>query len=174
MRQLLMAAVVVVAFGAAQARADEKAEIKGPHICCKQCVKVVEGLLAKVDGVSEVKCSIKDKTVTFTAKDKEATAKALDAMVEGGFAGSAKFGDAGIARKAAKLEGKADAVVVKGVHSCCGQCRTAIKGLFPDAKVSFAGPGPQQDVTIAGTDLSLPAVQAALNDKGFSGKVEKK
>jgi len=41
MRQLLTAVVVIVAFGAAQARADEKAEIKGPHICCKNCIKAV-------------------------------------------------------------------------------------------------------------------------------------
>jgi copper chaperone CopZ len=174
MRQLFMAAVVVVAFGAARASADEKAEIKGPHICCKNCVKAVEGILAKVDGVSDVKCSVKDKTVTFMAKDNAAAAKALDAMVEGGFMGAAKFGDASIPLKVTKLEGKANEVVAKGVHSCCGQCQTAIKGLFPDAKVTITGTGAQRDVTIVGTDLSLDAVQQALNGKGFSGKVEKK
>jgi copper chaperone CopZ len=175
MRQLLMAAVVVVAFGAARASADEKAEIKGPHICCKNCVKAVGAILAKVDGVSEVKCDIKNKTVTFMAKDEGATAKALSAMIEGGFFGAAKFGDTTVALPASKkLEGKADEVVLKGVHSCCGQCQTAIKGLFPDAKVTIAGTGPQKDVTIVGTDLSLDAVQQALNGKGFSGKVEKK
>jgi copper chaperone CopZ len=174
MRQLFMAAVVVVAFGAARASADEKAEIKGPHICCKNCVKAVEGILAKVDGVSEVKCSVKDKTVTFMAKDKAATQKALEAMVAGGFAGSAKFGDATLTQATTKLEGKANEVVVKGVHSCCGMCQTAIKGLFPDATVTITGSGPQRDVTIVGTDLSLDAVQQALNGKGFSGKVEKK
>lgn len=174
MRRLLLAAVVVVAFGAAPASADEKAEIKGPHICCKNCVKAVEGILAKVDGVSDAKCSIKDKTVTFMAKDKAAAANALDAMIKGGFMGTAKFGDDAITRTATKVEGKADEVVVKGVHACCGMCQTAIKGLFPDAKVTIAGTGPQKDVTIVGTDLSFDAVQQALNGKGFSGKVEKK
>jgi periplasmic mercuric ion binding protein len=174
MRQLLMAAVVVVAFGAAQARADEKAEIKGPHICCGNCVKAVAAILAKVDGVSEAKCSIKDKTVTFMAKDKEAAAKALDAMIAGGFMGTAKYDDKAIPLAVTKLEGKADAVVVKGVHNCCGQCNKAIVALFPDAKVTSTGKGPQKDVTIVGTDLSLDAVQQALHGKGFSGKVEKK
>jgi copper chaperone CopZ len=174
MRQLLLAAVVIVAVGAAQARADEKAVIAGPHICCGSCIKAVGAILAKVDGISEVKCSVKDKTVTFMAKDKAATQKALEAMVAGGFAGSAKFGDANLTQAIRKPEGKANEVVVKGVHACCGQCHKAIKGLFPDAKVTFAGSGPQRDVTIVGTDLSLAAVQQALNEKGFSGKVEKK
>jgi periplasmic mercuric ion binding protein len=176
MRQLLLAAVVVVVVtvGAAQARADEKAVIAGPHICCGNCVKAVGAILAKVDGISAVKCSAKEKTVTFMAKDNAATQKALEAMVAGGFAGTAKFGDATLTQATSKLEGKANEVVVKGVHACCGQCHKAIKGLFPDAKVTFAGTGPQRDVTIVGTDLSLAAVQQALNDKGFSGKVEKK
>jgi copper chaperone CopZ len=174
MRQLLVASVVVLTFGALRSAAEEKAEIKGPHICCKNCVKAVEAILAKVDGVSDVKCSVKDKTVTFTAKDKAAAAKALGAMYDGGFAGAAKYGDIAISRATAKVEGKEKDVTVKGVHACCGQCTTAIKGLFPDAKVTITGAGAQRDVTIEGTDLSFAGVLQALNAKGFTGKVEKK
>ena len=51
MRQLFVAAAFaafVVLTGWAQAG---KVEVKGPHICCKQCVTIAKGILAKVDGV---------------------------------------------------------------------------------------------------------------------------
>jgi copper chaperone CopZ len=174
MRQLLMVAIVLGVVGVTQARADDKAEIKGPHICCPMCVKSVEGILGKVEGVAKVECSVPNKTVTFTAKDKATAEKALDAMIAGGFSGTCKFGDATITRPAAKVEGKGDEVVVKGVHACCRQCTNAITGLFPDAKVGFGGTGVQRDVTITGKDLDFAVVMKALIDKGFSGKIEKK
>jgi len=68
MRSLLGFVAVVLFVG--QAAASD-VEIKGPHICCKQCVKVVGGILAKVDGVSDAKCDIQAKTISFTAKDEK-------------------------------------------------------------------------------------------------------
>jgi len=173
MRQLLMV-FVMVAMIATAARADEKAEIKGPHICCPACARSIDEILGKVEGVSDVKASIANKSVTFTAKNKAAAEKALDALFAGGFAGTCKVGDATLTRAAVKVEGKGDSVVVKDVHACCGQCHTAIKGLFPDAKVTIAGSGAQREVTVAGKDLDFAVVLKALTDKGVNGKIETK
>jgi copper chaperone CopZ len=173
MRQLVLAAVIVAVVGVAPAGADEKTEVKGPHICCPMCAKSVEAILGKVEGVSEVKCSVPNKTVTFNATNKATAEKALDALYTGGFAGTAKFGDAAITRPAPKVEGKGNEVVVKGVHSCCGMCVKAITGLFPDSKVTIDGSGAQRDVHIAGKDLDFATVLKALNDKGFNGTVGK-
>ena len=170
MRSLL--GFVAVALLVGQAAASD-VEIKGPHICCKQCVKVVGGILAKVDGVSDAKCDIQAKTISFTAKDEKAAKAGVKAIVDAGFFGTAtndgkelKFGEA------VKKGDKLDKVEVKGVHACCGMCKTAIKGLFPDSKISYAGKGPQQTVTIEGGDLYRGTVLEALRKAGFNGKFD--
>jgi copper chaperone CopZ len=177
MRQLLTVAVVVVAVGTLQAAVgdNKSGEIKGAHICCGQCVKVVKGVLEKVDGLSDLKVDQKTKTVTFTAKDKKAAESALAAMYDAGFAGTGKYDDAAIKLATTKQSNsKADAVTVTGVHACCGQCVKALKGLFPDAEVKVAGAGPQKDVTITGKDLNPAQVLQKLNETGFNGKIDKK
>jgi copper chaperone CopZ len=90
MRQLILfgAALVLVVQGAGQVRAD-KVEVKGPHICCVQCVRIAEGLLNKVEGVSEAKADIKSKAVSFTATDEKAAKAGIRALVDGGFFGVA-------------------------------------------------------------------------------------
>jgi periplasmic mercuric ion binding protein len=175
MRQLFVAAVVVLTLGAVQARAEERVDFKGPHICCKQCVKAVAAILKDVEGITDAKCDIKEKTVSFTAKDKKAAEAAVAGLYKGGFAGEGKFGDAKIGGKVAKkTEGKVDSVTVKDVHACCGQCNKALTALFPDAKDTIEGSGTQKDVTVAGTGLNVGEVLAALRNAGFNGKVDKK
>jgi copper chaperone CopZ len=176
MRKLFVVAVAAVASVVvlqASAGGGKTGEIKGSHICCGMCVKIVEGMLAKVDGLSDVKVDKGSKTVTFTAKDKKTAEKAVAAMYEGGFSGAAKYGDANITPAAAKLDGKAKEVTVKNVHACCGQCVKALKATFPGAEVKVDGKGPQKDVHISGTDLSLSEVMQKLHEAGFNGKIEK-
>jgi mercuric ion binding protein len=150
-------------------------EVKGPHICCGACVKAVGNILAKVDGVSGAKADTKTKTVTFTATDEKAAKAGFKALVDGGFFGSATNDgkelklDAAGAKKGDKL----DKVTVNGVHACCGQCKTAIKALFPDTKISYTGKGPQYNVTIEGSELYRGTVLEALRKSGFSGTFEK-
>src|SRR6266566_3117216 len=96
MRRFIASAVVVLAIGTLHAAVgdNKSGEIKGAHICCGTCVKVVKGVLEKVDGLSDLKVDQKTKTVTFTAKDKKAAEKALAAMNDAGFAGTGKYDDA--------------------------------------------------------------------------------
>ncbi len=176
MRQLFVAAGLIVAVSAVQVAAQDgkKAEVKGAHICCGQCVKVMTGILAKVDGLADVKVDQKTKTVTFTAKDKATAERAVSAIYEAGFAGTAKYDDAALAAPAAKQsDSKTKEITVKGVHACCGQCHKAIKALFEGAKVDITGTGAQRTVTITGADLSPATVLQKLNETGFNGKIEK-
>jgi copper chaperone CopZ len=170
---MLVVCLVGMSLCASDAAAG-KVEVKGPHICCKQCVKIVGGILSKVEGVSDAACSIQDKTVTFSAKDAAAAKAGVKALLDGGFFGTATEDgkelkvDAGSAAK-----GKADVVVVKAVHVCCGQCKTAVNKVFKDAKVSYEGTGKQLDVRIEGSGLDREQVLDALRKAGFNGKVEK-
>jgi copper chaperone CopZ len=160
------------------ARADTNVEVKGPHICCKQCVSIVAKILGKVDGVSEIKSDIVTKTITFTAKDDTAANAGVKALITGGFSGSATAGskELKVDLPEAKKGEKVSKVSVKDVHVCCGQCQTAINKVFKamDAKVSFEGQGPQKTVIVEKPDsLEASAVLETLRKAGFNGTIEK-
>src|SRR5437870_3177877 len=90
MRQLVtaIAAMAVVGLGSAAALA-EKVEVKGVHLCCGNCQKVVKGILDKVEGVTDIACDRQLKTVTFTAEDAKTAKKAFASLRKGGFFGQA-------------------------------------------------------------------------------------
>jgi bacterioferritin-associated ferredoxin len=167
----VLAAAVVYAVEAA----DNAVEVKGPHICCGQCVKVATGILEKVDGVSDIKANQKTKIVTFTAKDDKAAKAGFKALVDGGFFGTATEGSKEIKLDLAapKKGDKADVVTVKDVHVCCGQCQKAINKIFEGSKVKFEGSGPQKSVRIEGKNLDRAEVLETLHKTGFNGTVEK-
>jgi copper chaperone CopZ len=171
MRFLFPVILAVAALCASQATA-EKVEVKGPHICCKQCVKIVGGILAKVDGVSDASCSIPDKTIAFTAKDEKAAKAGLKAILDGGFFGSATCDGKDLkVTVAGAQKGKANTVTITDVHVCCGMCVTAVKGAVKTA--TFEGKGPQKTVIVSGTDLNPADVLDSLRKAGFNGKVQK-
>ena len=172
---LVLAGVAATVLVAGQANAA-KVEVKGPHICCPQCVKAVNGILGKVDGVSEVVADPKTKTVTFDAKDEGAAKAGLKALINGGFFGSAKHDGKDLKADVpdVKTGDKAEKVAVKNVHVCCGQCQKAIKSIFKDATVTFTDPkGPQRTVRIEGAGLDRGEVIQALKKAGFYGTLEK-
>lgn len=177
MRQLFAVLLMGLA-GASMSGAEggaTKVEVKGPHICCTQCVNVVADILGKVEGVSDVKSNTKTKTVNFTAKDDKAAQAGFKALLDGGFFGTATADGKEIKNglPATAKGGSVESITVKDVHVCCGACRTAVNKAFKDAKVSYAGKGPQLTVTIAGTALEQSAVLETLRKAGFNGKLDK-
>lgn len=132
---ILFAGLAVVALMASNASAD-KVEVKGPHICCAQCVNVVGKILGGVDGVSEVNADAKTKTVTFTAKDAVTAKAGINALIKAGFNGQATSDgkEVKIELPAVAKGDKVDSVTVKDVHVCCGACQSAINKLFKDRK----------------------------------------
>ena len=165
---------VVAVFFVGQAGASE-VSVKGPHICCPQCVKIAKGILTKVDGVSDANADAKTKTVTFTAKDDAAAKAGYKALLDGGFFGSATNDGKEIKLDMAspKKGDKLEVVAVKDVHVCCGACKNAIKAIFKDAKITYQGTGPQLTVRIEGSDLYPGTVLEALRKGGFNGTLEK-
>jgi len=166
----LVSAAVVAAQGA-----GGKVEVKGPHVCCKSCVRAVEKVLSNVPGVSAVEATPKNRTVVFTAKDDAAARAGLKALIDGGFFGEATLAGQPLPADAASpAKGtKADVVTVKNVHVCCGQCQNAINKLFKEAKVSYEGSGAQRTVRLEGKDLDPGEVVEALRKGGFNGTAEK-
>ena len=170
MRQLWQTVVVmlVAAWSAAPARAD-KVEVKGVHLCCPSCVKSVQGILSKVEGVTDVACDRNAHTVTFSSADHKTAESAFHALLKGGFYGQASDGGKALKTKNPGSKDKVDKVTVTQVHVCCNSCRKAIQSLFKDATITYAGSGAQRDVTIAGTNLDAATVMDTLRKAGFNG-----
>jgi len=117
----ILASLAAVTLSVGTAAADN-VEVKGPHICCQQCVNVVNKILGGVDGVSNIKADAKTKTVTFTAKDAAATTAGINALIKGGFSGSATSDgkEVKVDLPAVPKGEKVETVTVKDVHVCCG------------------------------------------------------
>jgi hypothetical protein len=171
---VILGGLAVAALSAGQAVADS-VEVKGPHICCKQCVTIAVKILDKVEGVSSASADAKTKTVKFTAKDEKAAMAGYKALVDGGFYGTATRDGKELKSPvhAPAAGAKADVVVVKDVHVCCGQCQKGIAKVFKDAKISYEGPGPQKTVRIESPGLEPGGVLEALRKAGFNGNLDK-
>jgi len=169
----LFATLLTVGGAAAVVNADD-VEIKGAHLCCPQCVKIAKGLLAKVDGLSDINADAKDKTISFKSKDDAGAKAGVKAIIDGGFFGKVVCAGKELAVVTPPTPaGKANEIVVKDVHVCCGACKSAINKLFADAKVTYEGKGPQLIVRIAGADLDKAAVMDTLRKTGFNGAIER-
>jgi copper chaperone CopZ len=179
MRQLFLVTVATVALaGLCAGRADAgKVEVKGVHLCCGMCVKAVGETLKPVEGVSDLKCDTKAKTVTFTTTDEKVTTAAVTALFGSGIIGTATDDgkEVKVEADAPKKGDKADEVVIKGVHACCGMCQGAIKKALPEGvKTAFTDKkGPQVTLKVSGKDLDKAEILEALNKAGFNGKIEK-
>jgi hypothetical protein len=171
----MTAAVLLLAGTTSAVARAEKVEVKGVHLCCPQCIKVVGSILGKVEGVSDAACDRGTKTVTFTATDAKTAKKAFESLVKGGFYGKATCDGKALEVKSAKAPtGKVNSVTVNDVHVCCNACRKSIEKLFTGATITYDGKGAQRNVTIAADNLEPAAVLQTLRDAGFNGTIGKK
>jgi len=124
-RSIALSAILALLLIAGTAIAETKVTVSETHLCCRQCLTAVDGVLKGVSGVT-YKSDQGAKTIAIVADSDASAQKAIDALADAGFYGkldnqAVKFkpitsGDAAIE----KLE-------VSGVHNCCGQCTMSIK-----------------------------------------------
>jgi copper chaperone CopZ len=159
--------------GVVRAADDVKVELKGTHLCCKQCVDTVDGILKKVDGVTG-KCDQKADTVTITAKNEAAAAKALEALAAGGFHGDTGNKDLAIKDDSGVEKGKVKTLTLIGVHDCCGKCNGKIKEVLKtvDGVKGDTAKAKTDSFDVTG-DFDAADVVKALNGAGFHVKVKK-
>jgi copper chaperone CopZ len=105
--------------------AETKVTVSDTHLCCRQCMTAVDGVLKGVSGVT-YKADQGAKTIEITAENDAAAQKAVDTLADAGFYG--KLNNDKIKYKPVTA---GDAAVQKlelsGVHNCCGACTNAIK-----------------------------------------------
>ena len=167
----LVVAVCLV-FVAGTAVAETKVELTKTHLCCGQCVKAVEKVLAtaKVKGV----VSQDEGKVEFTAADEKGAQQVIDALAAAGFHGVTNSQEIKVKDDSGVKEGKVKSLTLKGIHNCCGSCNMAIK----KAVKTVAGVESEDAKARASTltvkgDFDGAALVKALNEAGFHVTAEK-
>jgi mercuric ion binding protein len=152
---------------------DTKVELKGTHLCCPQCVRAVDSILKKVDGVTG-KCDQKLGTISITAKDDATAQKALDALAAGGFHGTTESKDLKIKEDSGVSKGKVKTLTVEGVHNCCNACNKSITtAVGKVAGVNGNTAKAKSDTFDVTGDFEAEELIKALNDAGYHVKVKK-
>jgi copper chaperone CopZ len=174
MAQLLAVASLCGLLSAAgAARAETTVELKKVHLCCGACVKTVDKILKKVEGVKGT-CDQGAKTVTITADDAKAAQKALDALAAAGFHGESNSKDVAIKDDSGAKAGKVKSLTLTGIHNCCGQCCKGIKAVVGKVEgVTGDTATPKVNTFTVEGDFDAAALVRALNAAGFHVKVKK-
>ncbi len=172
------AKILALAFAASfslalAAQAETKVTMKGVHLCCAQCVKIVGTAVGKVEG-AKAKCDQKAGTITVTATDDETAQKALDALAAEGFHGTTDNEKLKLKDDSGAVKDKVKKITVVGVHNCCGMCCKAIKAVVTKVEgVTDTDVKPKaKSFTVEGEFLPADLVKA-LNEAGFHPKLEK-
>ncbi|MGE3808528.1 MAG: heavy-metal-associated domain-containing protein [Gemmataceae bacterium] len=171
MKRVLLLAGLGVALLAPNARADTTVVVKGTHLCCPACVNAVAKILK--DAGCQGKCDQKGKTITITAADDAAAAKAVAALAAGGFHGQSDNDKLAMKDDSGAKKGKVKSLEVSGVHNCCGACCKAIKAAIAkvDGFEKDTATPKQTTFTVTGNFEPVDIVKA-LNDAGFHVKVK--
>jgi copper chaperone CopZ len=172
----LLSALAALLLSVSAARAGE-VKIDGVHICCGQCVNIVQKTLKDVTGVSDAKASKDSGTITLTAADDRAADAAIDALAKAGFRGNAKHGDKVLAFPAANADkgAKADAITITGVHLCCPACYGAAEKALKsvDGVTAVASDKKNKTLEVTGKGVDMNAALEALFAAGFQASVKK-
>jgi mercuric ion binding protein len=166
-----VAALSAAVLGPSAGRADN-VKITGVHLCCGSCVRAAQGILGKVEGVSDIACDQAAQTVTFTAVDAKTTQKAFDRLLAGGFFGRATADGKELPVKNEAGKDGVKQVTVQDVHVCCKKCQAAVEKLFPKNRATVSGSGAQRTVTVSGEGLNPAGVLETLRKAGFNGKAK--
>src|SRR5262245_35885914 len=125
MKRILILVSVLVALGATAQAANSTVKLSNVHLCCNGCVKGADKAIAGVPGATAQ--SDKDaSTVTITAPDTATAQKAVDALVAGGYFGTANDSAIKVKAKSGAKKKKVQSLKVSGVHLCCGKCVTSV------------------------------------------------
>jgi len=178
-RSLRVASVFALAcWLAADARAAD-VQLKGLHLCCANCVSILESALGEVTGVSKVTVDRGAASAEFKTTGADVTAKALAAVGKAGlYAAVVVDGKpSAFPQEAVKAGATAERIVFEQVHLCCRACTNGVvRALEKDDALGIIECN-QKDHTVViaakgGSTLDLAKIQAALNKAGYHAKLK--
>jgi len=159
--------LVIAAGLAGSVFAEATITLNGVHNCCGSCEK---GITKAIESVKGATATVSDETVTITAKTAPAAKKALEALLEAGYAGTGE----GIAAPAtASSDRKLKGATVTGAHLCCGKCVKAVQAAVKEvAGVTGAKIESKAKEFVVEGEFVEGDLIAALNKAGFHGTVK--
>jgi len=146
------------------------------HLCCKACVKAVEGVKEdeknNIDDAVDISADRGAKTITIKAPSGKEAKRTLDALVSAGFYGKSDND----ALQMEDIRGKdhdftANTMTVKDVHICCNSCVKAAKKALADVEgvEEYNIESKSSRFTVKGKDFKPYEVMSALRAAGFGG-----
>ena len=154
------------------AQAETKVTLKGVHLCCGQCVKIVGTAVSSAG--AKAACDQDAGTVTITAEDEATAKKAIAAMVKEGFHGTADDEKLAIKDDSGAGKDKVKRLKLSGAHNCCGNCAKALKEVVTNVDgVTATDVKAKSKSFVVEGDFSPADLVKALNGAGFHVKVEK-
>jgi|SRR5208337_763103 len=171
MKNLLFCLALAVGFGLNASAADVTTTLSDVHLCCQGCVKSVQSVVGKVDGVTATVDRDAD-TVVLTGADESVVQKGVDALVAAGYFGKSSNAAIKVNAETGAQGQKVQSLEVKGVHLCCGHCVKSVNEALeavPGVKSTTAAKG-VKSFTITG-DFNDKDALAALQKAGLTGKV---
>jgi copper chaperone CopZ len=173
MKNLVVSAIVTLAFTLTTQAGEVSAKLTDVHLCCPSCVKGVKKAVDSVQGATAT-ANQDEGTVTLTGPDVATVQKAADALVAAGYFG--KSSD-----PAVKLNGETGAkgknvksLEVENVHLCCGKCVKAVNTALGDVKGVTGNTAAKgaTSFTVTG-DFNDKEVFTALQKNGLTGHAGK-
>ncbi len=113
---------------------------------------------------------VEGETVTITARNSSTAKKALEALLDAGYAGS---GEGIEAPRSAASTRVLKSATVSGAHLCCNKCVRAVEKAVASVKGVTGSQieSKASEFTVEG-EFSEGELIAALNQAGFHGKVK--
>jgi copper chaperone CopZ len=166
MKKTLLTLVVAAGFTGA-VFADASLTLNGVHNCCGGCEK---GITKAIESVKGATAAVDGETVTITVKNTPTAKKALEALMEAGYAGT---GEGVEAPKAAASDRVLKGATVSGAHLCCGKCVKAVEKAVASVKgiTGSSIESKASEFTVEG-EFREGDLIAALNQAGFNGQVK--
>jgi copper chaperone CopZ len=121
----ILASVVLALTLALSAGAETAVKLTDVHLCCQSCVKGVQKIVSKVDGVTAVS-DMDERIISLTGPDVATVQKAVNALVAGGFYGKSSDPAITLNSETGAKDEKVKSMKVEDLHLCCPSCVKAV------------------------------------------------
>ncbi len=171
---LLSLGALGVSLRAAESAPAVTVVLRNVHMCCGSCVKDADQAVAAVKG-AEALSDVYSKSVIITAPDHATAQRAIDALIDAGYNGTAADSSYTVKAVAPVKEQQVTSLTVAGVHLCCKKCVSGATDALATVKGVKANTAAVDAETFEITGEFNPnEVIAALNKAGYSGRIAAK
>jgi copper chaperone CopZ len=125
MKLILASIILALTLSVSTQAAESSVKLTDVHLCCQGCVKGVQKVVSKIDGVKATS-DMEEKTISLTGPDNATLQKAVDSLTDAGYYGKSSEAAIKVNGETGAKDEKVKTLKVEGTHICCGSCVKAI------------------------------------------------